>query len=70
MKLIAGLLQGVISNLAVVKIEINDLLASVTGKPVQEIQDMSLVDYTALIVAFFKKPELADFFKSIASLLK
>ena len=41
----------------------------ITGETVETITNLGLKDYTALIIAFFKKEELADFFSSIASLL-
>lgn len=69
MEMMAGMLQKVMMNLKVVKREINDLLAELTGEDVAAIQSLGLKDYTNLLVTFFKKPELSDFFSSIASLL-
>lgn len=69
MEMMAGMLQKVMMNLKVVKREINDLLAELTGEDVATIQGLGLKDYTKLLVDFFKKPELGDFFSSIASLL-
>lgn len=69
MEMMAGMLQKVMVNLKVVKMEVNDLLAELTNEDVQAIQSLGLKDYTQLLVGFFKKPELSDFFSSIASLL-
>lgn len=70
MEAAAGMLQTVLANLKLVKGDVNALLADLTGTSVADIQALGLKDYTGLLVAFFKKPELADFFSSIASLMK
>lgn len=70
MKAMANMLQKVLLNIGTIKKDINSLLADLTGQTVRDIQELGLKEYTALIVAFFKKPELADFFSSIASLLQ
>ena len=69
MEAMAGMLQKVLLNAGKLKNDINTLLSDMTGEPLNTIQNLSLKDYTALILAFFRKPELADFFLSIASLL-
>lgn len=69
MEVAANLLQKVLLNIKKIKLDVNELLANLTEKEISEIQNLSLKDYTALLLAFFKKPELADFFSSIASLL-
>ena len=69
MEAMAGMLQKVLLNAGKLKNDINTLLSDMTGEPLNTIQNLSLKDYTALILAFFRKPELADFFSSIASLL-
>lgn len=70
MEIVANLLQTVLRNIKSVRRDVNELLADLTGESVTAIQNLSLGEYTALLVAFFKKPELNDFFKSIASLMK
>lgn len=65
----ANLLQKVLLNIKAIKPEINALLADLTGKTIEEVKNLNILDYTNLIVAFFKKEELGDFFSSIASLL-
>lgn len=70
MEAMAGLLQKVMMNASKLKPDINSLLADLTGKDIGEIQTLNLKEYTSLIIAFFKKPELGDFFSSIASLLQ
>lgn len=69
MEAMGNILQKVLMNIGTIKKDINNLLADLTGQTVKDIQILNLKDYTALILAFFKKPELADFFSSIASLM-
>lgn len=69
MEAAANLMQKVLLNIKTIKIEINELLADLTGLEISEIKELGLKDYTGLIVGFFNKPELKDFFGSIASLL-
>lgn len=69
MQAMAGMLQKVLLNIKTVKTDVNSLLADLTGEDLKVIQDLGLKDYTSLLMAFFKKPELGDFFSSIASLL-
>lgn len=69
MEAAANMLQKVLLNLNKIKHDINSLLADLTGESIKTIENLGLKEYTALIVAFFKKEELADFFSSIASLL-
>ena len=68
--LIADLTQTILANLNNAKKEINTLLADLTGTSVSTIEQLGFAEYTALILAFFKKPELKDFLTSISSLLK
>lgn len=69
MEVMATLLQKVLLNLTKVKADINALLAELTGVTVKEIEELGLKEYTGLVIQFFKKPELKDFFSSIGSLL-
>jgi predicted metal-dependent TIM-barrel fold hydrolase len=69
MEAMAGIMQKVMLNAKHLKVEINALLADLTGESVATISNLGLKEYTALLVEFFRKPELADFFSSIASLL-
>lgn len=70
MEAAAGLMQKVLLNAGQLKPDINSLLADLTGESLKSIQELGLKDYTGLIINFFKKPELEDFFSSIASLLQ
>lgn len=70
MNAMAGLMQKVLMNSGKLKTDINALLADLTGEKPEEIKKLNLKDYTSLIITFFKKSELADFFSSIASLLQ
>ncbi|KRM79472.1 hypothetical protein FC84_GL001652 [Lapidilactobacillus dextrinicus DSM 20335] len=69
MEMAASMLQKVLVNLKAIKYEVNELLADLTGLTLADIQSLGLKDYTTLLISFFKKPELKDFFESIASLL-
>lgn len=69
MEMMAEMLQKTLLNLKVIKLDINELLAELTATDVKTISDLGLKEYTALIIRFFKKPELADFFSSIATLM-
>jgi hypothetical protein len=44
-------------------------LADLTGTSQKEIESLSMLDYSKLLIDFGKKAELKDFFQSIASLL-
>ena len=70
MEAMAGMLQKVLLNAGKLKGDINALLADLTGETLVTVQNLSLKHYTGLIITFFKKPELADFFSSIASFLQ
>jgi hypothetical protein len=69
MEAMAGLLQKVLVNLGSIKTDLNRFLAELAGVSVTDIQELGLTEYSSLVIGFFKKPELTDFFKSIASLL-
>ncbi|MGU7966385.1 hypothetical protein ACS6YB_08510 [Streptococcus suis] len=51
------------------KADINRFLADLTGTNQKEIESLSMLDYSKLLIDFGKKAELKDFFQSIASLL-
>ena len=51
------------------KADINKFLADLTGTSQKEIESLSMLDYSKLLIDFGKKAELKDFFRSIASLL-
>lgn len=70
MEAMAGLLQKTLMNAKEIKPDINSLLVDLTGKDEDDIKNLGLKEYTGLIIGFFKKPELKDFFTSIASLLQ
>lgn len=69
MKVMAALVQQVLRNSSVVREDINALLADLTGKTVGEIKALKLTEYTKLLVAFGKKPELKEVFTSAVSLM-
>ncbi|HEM6145142.1 TPA: hypothetical protein ACGOY9_000534 [Streptococcus suis] len=51
------------------KADVNKFLADLTGTSQKEIESLSMLDYSKLLIDFVKKAELKDFFQSIASLL-
>ncbi|HEL2203029.1 TPA: hypothetical protein TZE22_000315 [Streptococcus suis] len=51
------------------KADVNKFLADLTGTSQKEIESLSMLDYSKLLIDFGKKAELKDFFQSIASLL-
>lgn len=69
MKIVARMLKKIMVNLQEVKDDLNRFLAELCGITPKEISDLGIKDYTTLVVTFFKKPELTDFFKSIASFM-
>lgn len=70
MQAMAGLLQKTLLSAGKIKPEINGLLVDLTGEDLDTIRNLGLKEYTGLVINFFKKPELRDFFTSIASLLQ
>lgn len=50
--------------------EINEFLAELTSTSKKEIEDLSMHEYTALIVNFFKKEELRSFFGQLLPLIR
>lgn len=70
MKMMASLMQKVLVNANKLKTDINSLFSDLTGENLKVIQSLNLIEYTSLIMNFFKKEELKDFFTSIASLLQ
>ena len=51
------------------KAYVNKFLADLTETSQKEIESLSMLDYSKLLIDFGKKAELKDFFQSIASLL-
>lgn len=65
----ADLAGVIIKNLGACKNEIYTILANVSGKTKESIGELSLVDFTQMIIAFFKKEEFKDFFKVVSQFL-
>lgn len=68
-KVVARILKKIMLNLQVVKDDLNAFLADLCGVKTKQIEELGLIEKTELIKAFFKKPELLGFFKSIASFM-
>ena len=60
----------IMSNLDNAKDDINKLLANVCNVKVKDIEALDFLEYNTLILNFFKKEELKDFFKLIFSSFK
>lgn len=69
MRVMADIGFAILRHVGDAKTDINAFLADLTGKTRQEIESLSMASYTGLLVDFGKKPELKDFFHSIASVL-
>lgn len=69
MRVMADIGFAILRHVGDAKTDINAFLADLTGKTRQEIESLSMASYTGLLVDFGKKPELKDFFQSIASVL-
>jgi len=68
-KIIARLIRSALTNLAAARPDLNSFLALLTETNVETIEQLGIVDYTQLVVTFFKKPELMSFFKLLVSLM-
>lgn len=60
----------IMSNLENAQEDINKLLANLCGMKVKEIEQLDFMEYNTLIMDFFKKEELKNFFKLIFSSFK
>ena len=69
MEVSAKLIMKVFRNIELAKNEINQMLANVCNVDIKTIKELGLKDYTEQVIAFFKKPELVDFIRSLVSLL-
>lgn len=65
----AKLVQKVLKNAKLLKGDLNELLSDLTSENMKVIKDLGMIEYTSLLVDFFKKEELRDLFTSIASLM-
>ncbi|MCM8710541.1 hypothetical protein M2651_05810 [Clostridium sp. SYSU_GA19001] len=67
MAVFADIIDTALCNLDLAKEDINKLLADLCNVSVNEIKKLSMIDYTTLVMEFFAKDELSDFFKCISS---
>lgn len=70
MRIVADLIVKVMASIGTAKEEINTLLSQLCGVSIKEIKALNIAEYTQLVVAFFKKPELRDFLEYIKPLLQ
>jgi|GEM_PF-479133 len=67
MELFGEIINTTLANLELAKDDINKLLANLCSIELGEVEKLNMVEYTELILGFFEKEELADFFKCISS---
>ncbi|MGP1361063.1 MAG: hypothetical protein ACTTK5_01310 [Candidatus Fimenecus sp.] len=65
----ADLAGIVIENLGNCKNEIYAILSNASGKSKEEIGTLNLIEFTQMLIAFFKKEEFRDFFKVVSQFL-
>lgn len=63
MEIVFGIGSVIVENIPKAQKDIDVFLASLTGKKVDEIQDLSIVEYGDLIITVVQKDEFKDFFK-------
>lgn len=67
MEVFADIIDTAMCNLDLAKEDINKLLANLCNVRIDEIQNLGMIEYTKLVMEFFSKEELSDFFKCISS---
>lgn len=67
MGIFVDIIDTAICNLELAKEDINRLLANLCGVNVTVIEGLEMMEYTVLVMDFFGKEELTDFFKCISS---
>lgn len=67
MGVFADIIDIAMCNLDLAKADINKLLADLCNVRVEEIEKLGMMEYTTLVMDFFGKEELVDFFKCISS---
>lgn len=67
MNVFADIIDTAMCNLDMAREDINNLLASLCNVQVAEIKSLGMLEYTKLVMEFFSKEELSDFFKCISS---
>ena len=67
MEVFADIIDTAMCNLDLAKEDINKLLATLCNVRIDEIQNLGMIEYTKLVMEFFSKEELSDFFKCISS---
>lgn len=67
MEVFADIVETIMCNLDLAKDDINNLLANLCNVNIEQIQTLDMGPYTELLMEFFGKEELKDFFKCISS---
>lgn len=69
-EVIFDIIERALIKLENIKDELNKLLASLINKEIEDIKKLDIVEYTQLVVDFFKKEELKGFLTVLLSLMK
>jgi hypothetical protein len=69
-KIFAGLAKKALTNLPLIRDDVNSLLADLTGKSVDDVINLSVTEYTRLIIGLFKSSEIREAFTSAVALVK
>lgn len=64
--LMAVLVETLTDKLPTIETELNQFLGELTGNDAKEIADLEFGEYMQLIMDFFKKEELKDFFQQLS----
>lgn len=68
--IIFEVLDIIMSNLPSCEQEIYTFVGSIAGMSVKQVKDLSMVDFTEIIIAILQKEEFKDFFKVVSKLFK
>ncbi len=68
--IIFEVLDIIMSNLPSCEQEIYSFVGSIAGMSVKQVKDLSIVDFTEIIIAILQKEEFKDFFKVVSKLFK
>lgn len=66
-KVLANIAKKALINIASIRDDLNEFLASLAEKDVAEIKELSMLDYLNGVKAIFQDPQFKDFFTSISS---
>ena len=68
--IIFEVLDIIMSNLPSCEQEIYNFVGSIAGMSVKQVKNLSMLDFTEIIIAILQKDEFKDFFKVVSKLFK